>query len=285
MSVKPNTKISFDTAPKAVGTHAYIQQVTRCRGITPSAKLVLTYCLEKYQTQTQDGRPWDFSNASIQDGTGLPQRTVYNITEVLIKSKVLKHYGQITRKTRPTILYLFNLPTLNDYLKAAEKGILTLEKDIAKPAMPTLDNANAVETTIEATPKHGDIAKDIATIAHQEEDSTKEDLQKKKEDSISTGGGNFVTPTPSSTPVDLAKDFDSYFTGSGQPSMAVAPTPSSTPVNLGEVFASYFNGGPVLPSSVGSAPVGQQNNSTELGRAPFRGLTTCPVPLYGKGVI
>ena len=176
-----NKEKSFDTAPKAVGTHTYIQQVTRCRGISASTKVVLIYLLEKYQCQDQQGNPWNFSNASIEHGTGLPRRTVYNITEVLIKSKVLKHYGQITRKTRPTILYLFNLPALNDYLNTPETAILTLEKDNAKPARTTLDNDSAVETNIEALPKTRDSAKDNAkdnaTIAYHKEEYTKQECQ------------------------------------------------------------------------------------------------------------
>ena len=176
--MKPNTENSFDTASQVVGTHAYIQAVTRCRDISASTKAVLTYCLEKYQTKKEDGRPWDFSNASIQDGAGLPRRTAYNITEDLIKAKVLKHYGQITRKTRPTILYLFVPEALNTYLNPAEKVILTLEKDNATSDIVILDNANAVETNIEATPKDGDSAKDNAkdnaTIAHHKKSTQEE---------------------------------------------------------------------------------------------------------------
>ena len=65
MSVNRN-----DTPPKAIGTHTYIQEVLKHRGIPQSVKMVLIQLLEKYQTKRDDERPWDFSNASIQDGTG-----------------------------------------------------------------------------------------------------------------------------------------------------------------------------------------------------------------------
>ena len=262
---------SFDTAGKvkASPTHSLIQQVNRHRGITPSTKLVLIYLLGKYQTKREDGRPWDFSHASIEHGTGLPRRTVYNIMKVLITAKVLKHYGQVKVRTHPMNLYLFVPEALNTYLK-----------DSAKSEMTIIDNASAVETTIEATPKDRDSAKDSAkdsaTIAHHKK-STQEDLQKKKE-GTSTSTGKIIE---SST---------------GQPSMAVAP--SSTQEDLAELFESQFNGCPALqskvpsdcqfaacggwqvPPSVQSAPEGKENIST--GSDPSRGLMTCPVPLYGK---
>jgi hypothetical protein len=165
MSVKEN-----NTPPKAIGTHAYIQQVTRCRGISTSTKVVLTYLLEKYQTKRDDGRPWDFSNASIQEGTGIRERTVRYVMQILIKSKVLRHYGQVKVRTRPMQLYLFVPEALNDYLK----------QDTAKSEILILDNANAVEANSETIPKDGDTAKDTARDTAKTPDHKKSTRRKKK---------------------------------------------------------------------------------------------------------
>ena len=136
--------------------------------------------------------------------------------KVLITAKVLKHYGQVKVRTHPMNLYLFVPEALNTYLK-----------DSAKSEMTIIDNASAVETTIEATPKDRDSAKDSAkdsaTIAHQEEDSTKEDLQKKKEESTSTGKAIEVSPKEMNE--ILA---DGYYEKSGYASIVPGPVGSST---------------------------------------------------------
>lgn len=280
MNVKPNTKTSSDTA-KQIPFAIVPSTLTSHRGITASMKVVLTYLLEKYQTKRADGRPWDFSNASIEDGTGLPRRTVYNITEDLIKSKVLKHYGQITRKTRPTILYLFAPEMLETYLK----------KDNAKSEIVILDNANAVETNIEGIPNNRDNAKDNAkdnaTIAYHKEDLQKEDLQKEeiKESTSTNSGKTFSKPTLNENLADL---FDKECSAVGLPSMDSETSSTNSreePATAVLPNTSMVSDVPVLASSVPSALAGKENKafpSVQCSPTTFRGLTTCPIPLYGR---
>ena len=198
---------------KSASNYALIKQVTRSKDISASTKVLLTYCLVKYQATDQQGNPWNFSNASIQDGTGIPERTVRYVMQLLIKAKVLKHYGCIKVRTRPMNLYLFVPEALDDYLNHAESSILLSEKDTAKEATPTLTNASKDETPIDDSAKTRDTARDTAKTPDHKEVVHKEELLKKKEDVE-------ITSTGITTLMDMEQELnDGFYEKSVYPSI------------------------------------------------------------------
>ena len=109
---------------KAVGTHTYIQQVQRSRGITANQKMVLIHLLEKYQAKDPQGNPHTFSAAGIQNATCLSNSTVKRVTVELRKHKVLKECGCMrfnATQYKPTTLYYFNFEAFNTYLEVKPK--------------------------------------------------------------------------------------------------------------------------------------------------------------------
>jgi len=264
-----------DTDKKVVSTHSAIQAVMRHDGISSNTKVVLTYCLEKYQVITANGRQWDFSVASIASGTGMKARNVYNIVNDLVHHRVLRQYGCISRKTKPTLLYLFNPEALMDYLK----------KDNAKTETSSPDNDSADETNIDATGKPRDSAKDnakdnaktgtplrrVQEKEYKKKEEDREEDNKKKEDNKEQ---------------DLATKFMSFFSGSSQPSTAVAP-PS---MSLAEQCDSYFNDFNGTPSKVleeiqarpDDSPVSIRRAKLSMRRAKLSMTASAGSALSGK---
>lgn len=149
-------------------------RVTAHKGITPSTKLALTYLFERYRAKTEDGKPWTFSNASIAKGTGLPVRTVRNVTKDLQRHGVLKLYGTIRPRTRPMPVFVFIEANVDRYLTAKRAvNVEVLETENGRPVVATFKKTDKEKDAA------GDAAGDAATIAlYKQDEVLKEDSLK-----------------------------------------------------------------------------------------------------------
>ena len=218
---------------KKVGTHGFIQQVQRHKGLPQSIKTVLVHCLTKYQARDGLGNYYTFSISRIEDDTGLGHASVHRAIVELKRHKVLREIGSRRfniNQYKPTILHSFSLDALKSYLEVKSKVEMSIT--------PNKDND---ETTIEASQKHGVKSKVKSKVkstmdCHKkivEEDSTK------KEEGISTGFSDSTNLNP----------LDTNFNSVSQSSTPAASLPKVSMAGLNECEA-QFNAESVKPLDV-----------------------------------
>src|SRR5690242_14195272 len=102
--------------PFAVVPH----KLTAHTSIEPSVKIILTHCLEKYQTKTTTGHPWTFSVPGIAVGTGLSERTVRRHIKTLRKHRALKLYGSLMSGKKKYDVFTFDRAELNSMISTTD---------------------------------------------------------------------------------------------------------------------------------------------------------------------
>lgn len=106
------TKELFAVVPQALTANPNINSVE---------KLIFTYLLGKFQTKTENGRPWTFSGPSIAKGTGLSERTVRRYLKKIRKDGILKRYGWLMSGKKRYEIFIFMPEALNKFISTADK--------------------------------------------------------------------------------------------------------------------------------------------------------------------